>query len=74
MKTITIKVFSLCDDFDEDLAEKISEYGTNDSYIMRTAYTKEYLSEKGFSQNLVANRLIELGAENGEEVLIHLDW
>lgn len=74
MRTITIKVFELCSDFDDDMIEEMSEYGTNDSYIMKTAYTKQYLQNKGFSEDLVANRLIDLGCNNGEEVLIHLDW
>lgn len=45
-----------------------------DVYIDYTAYTKEWLEENGYDEDLISIRLIELGAKNEEEVLIHLDW
>jgi len=74
MKTITRKVFSYCDDFDEELQDLLQEDRSCDVYIDYIAYTKEWLEENEYEEDLIANRLIELGAENGEEVLIHLDW
>lgn len=74
MRVITRKVFSYCDDFDEDLQDILQEGKSYDVYINYTAYTKEWLEENGYDEDLISIRLIELGARNEEEVLIHLDW
>lgn len=68
MEIKTFKVFSYCDDFTEedDMQGALSDYGVNDSYITYVA-TKEECDPIG-------NHLVYLGANHGEEVLIHLDW
>lgn len=76
MKTITRKVFSLCSDFKdrEDLYNELSKYSSCDTYIDYIANTKETLESQGYSNDEVANKLVELGAKDGEEVLIHIDY
>lgn len=75
MEIKTFKIFSLCDDFPEDeLYEQLSEHNNSDSYIDYTAMSKEKQVELDYGEDKVANKLIELGAEEGEEVLIHLDY
>lgn len=67
MEIKTFKIFSYCDDFEDDnMQETLSECGSSDSYISYTA-TKEECDSIG-------NHLVYLGANHGEEVLIHLDW
>jgi len=73
MKTKTIKVFSYCEDFTEEEQELFQE-ASNDVYIEYTAYTKEWLEENGYENDIISNKLIELGCENNEKVLIHFDW
>ena len=67
MEIKTFRVFSYCDDFDERSQEMLAEYGSSDIYISWTAYSDG-------SEGWLANKLIELGAEENETVLIHLDW
>ena len=79
MKTITKKVFSLCEDFNpdegfEEMYEDLSAENSCDVYIDYTAMTKESEEKGGYSNDPIANRLVELGAEDGEEVLIHIDY
>lgn len=75
MKTITRKVFSLCDDFeDEDMYQKLSDERGCDCYIDYTANTEETLREQGYDNDIIANHLIVLGAEDNEQVLIHIDY
>lgn len=74
MKVITKKVFSYCDDFTDEEKDLFSEGFSCDVYIDYTAYTKEWLEENGYENDLISNKLIELGCENEEKVLIHLDW
>lgn len=68
MEIKTFKVFSYCDDFEgeDDMQDTLSEYGSSNSYVSYTA-TKEEC-------NSIGNHLVYLGANHGEEVLIHLDW
>jgi hypothetical protein len=68
MKIKTFKIFSYCDDFkgEDDMQETLSEYGECDTYI-------EYRASKE-EDNSIGNLLVELGADEGEMVLIHLDW
>lgn len=61
-------------DFEYDLQDILQKDRSCDTYIDYTAYTKEWLEENGYDEDLISIRLIELGAENEEEVLIHLDW
>lgn len=74
----TFKIFSYCNDFDEkedeELLDELSSGASCDSYITRTAYTLESLNRAGYADDPLARKLVELGAEDGEEVLIHLDW
>jgi len=74
MKVITRKIFSYCDDFTEDEQNILQEYGNNDTHIDYTAYTEEWLKENGYELDPISIKLIELGCENEEKVLIHLDW
>jgi len=79
MKTLNIKVFSLCNDFNpdegfEEMYNELSEYNDCNVYIPYRAYTKETLEKEGYQNDLISNRLVELGAIDGEEVLIHIDY
>jgi len=79
MEIITRKVFSLCEDFNPDegfqeMYDELSKYNTCDSYITYTANTTETLKEKDFDEDLIANRLVELGADDGEVVFIYIDY
>lgn len=79
MKTITKKVFSLCEDFNPDegfqeMYDHLSEETSCDVYIDYTAMTKETQEKNGFSCDNIALRLIELGAKDNEQVLIHIDY
>tara|TARA_R110000744_G_scaffold242781_1_gene359841 strand:+ start:3023 stop:3262 length:240 start_codon:yes stop_codon:yes gene_type:complete len=79
MKIITRKVFSLCEDFNpdkgfQDMYDSLSEEVSSDVYIDCTAMTKETEVKGGYENDPVCNRLIELGAEDEEEVLIHIDY
>lgn len=61
MKIITIKVFSLCEDFSEEpFYEQLSEDNGCNCYITYTANSKEFLESKGFTNDEVANKLISL--------------
>lgn len=68
MKTITIKMFSLCGDFGdfEEMYDELSKYTSPDTYIMLTANSD--------FPDTVESRLIDLGANEGEEVLIYIDY
>ena len=76
MKVITKKLFSLCDDFGEheELYDKLSEGTGCDCYIDYMAFSKEYFETSEFDEDLVSIRLFELGAEEEESVLIHIDY
>ena len=74
MKEITRKVFSLCQDFDEKMARQISDEITCDVYIDWTANTEETLRKEGYDVDPVAVKLVELGAADGEKILIHVDY
>lgn len=74
MITKTYKIFSLCDDFDYDMYDKLSQYTTCDTFIEYTANTKESLTFAGYDDDPISNRLVELGANDGEVVLIHIDY
>lgn len=76
MITKTFKIFSYCTDFkgEELCQDKLAERGGCDTYIDYTAHSKEWLEENNYSEDGIANKLIELGANEGEKVLIHLDW
>jgi len=73
MKVITRKVFSYCNDIPEELQDRFEENAC-DIYIGYIANSKEWLEKEEYDEDLLANLLIELGAEEGEEVLIHMDW
>lgn len=70
----TIKIFSLCSDFEGSQYDSLSEYTTCDSYITYTAMTEETAKRKGYDSDPISMRLVELGALNGEEVFIHIDY
>lgn len=81
MITKTYKIFSLCDDFNpdessemEDMYGTLSQEATCDTYIEYQAMTKESELAGGYSNDPIANRLVELGADDGEIVLIHIDY
>lgn len=79
METITKKVFSLCDDFNpdegfEEMYDEISAETGHGCYIDYTANSKEFFETSEYDKDLIAIRLIELGAEEGEEVLISIDY
>lgn len=73
-----IKIFSLCDDFSqnehEEMYDSLSAERGCDCYITYTANSVEKLEKKGYGDDPIANRLIELGAEEDEEVFIHIDY
>jgi hypothetical protein len=79
MVQITRKVYSLCSDFNPDegygaLYDILSKSTDCDCYIEYTAFTKETLVASGYGEDLVANRLIDLGADDNEIVFIHIDY
>lgn len=76
MEVKTYKIFSLCNDFgeDEDLYEQLSAEVGCDTYITYPASSRESLISKGYDEDPVSIRLVELGADDGEEVLIHIDY
>lgn len=78
MKVVTYKVFSLCEDFDQDIYpemyEELSQYNSSDTFVEYTAYSAKYLKENNYDPDLIANRLFELGAGENETVLIHIDY
>ena len=77
MEIKTFKVFSYCTDFEgeDDIQDKLSEFGEYDTYVRYTAHSKEWLIRHNYSyEDTIENKLIELGAHEGETVLIHLDW
>ncbi len=73
MKTISLKVFSLCNDLSE-FHEELSSERSCDVYIDYTANSEKFLEEEGFDNDEVANKLINLGCEENEKVLIHIDY
>lgn len=73
IKTINYKVFSYCGDFDKSIVKGLQEYPPN-CYIEYTANSKKELERKGYSNDLIANRLIELGCKENEKVLIEIDY
>jgi len=75
MKTITRKVFSYCVDFtDEEQSILLDETSSCGVYIEYTANTKGYLELQGFENDIIANKLIELGCKENEDVLINMDY
>ena len=79
MKQLNIKCFSLCSDFNPDdghetLFNQLSKHVSCDVYIEYTAHTAKWEEDNGYDNDLVSNRLIDLGAEEGEDVLIHIDY
>lgn len=74
MKVITRKVFSVCDDFSEELAEDITCERGPDCYIEYTANSREYFENSKYDVDEIAIRLFELGAEENEKVLIEIDY
>ena len=74
MITKTYKIFSLCNDFQQDgMYEELSKEQGCDVYITYRAMTVETNLKLGGIDN-VSNYLIELGADDLEEVLIHIDY
>lgn len=69
-----IKVFSVCEDFTDEMYNRLTEQVSPDSYIDYTANSKEELEKQGYSNDEVANHLITLGCEEGEKVLIEIDY
>lgn len=45
-----------------------------DCFVEYTANSEEELERQGYSNDLIANRLIELGCEEEEKVLIEIDY
>ncbi len=76
MKTKTYKIFSYCEDFAEypKVQTKLSQGRGYDCFILYTAYTLQSLKTKEHENDPISNLLVKLGADDGEEVLIHLDW
>tara|TARA_R100001377_G_scaffold85310_1_gene71529 strand:+ start:53265 stop:53495 length:231 start_codon:yes stop_codon:yes gene_type:complete len=76
MVVIRTKVFSISEDFreEEDLIDYITLERGTDCYVDYTANSKEGLAKGGFGNDPVANKLIELGCEEDEKVLIHIDY
>ena len=74
MKTITRKVFSVCDDFPEELYDSITQESSPDCFKEYTANSKEELEKQGFSNDKIANHLISLGCEENEVVLVEIDY
>ena len=73
-KVLVTKVFSYCNDFNEEEQEILQENQGYDCYIEYQAFSKKYLENQGYDNDIIANKLIELGCLNEEKVLIHLDW
>lgn len=73
MKIKTYKIFSYCNDFTEEEQDILQKDRSYDCLIRYTAYTKEYLKGIGI-EDIIASKLIELGCQHKEEVLIDLDW
>lgn len=75
MDIITRKVFSYCEDIPEQLQEKFEEY-TCDVYVEKEAIAREtqLKPDYKYSYDELAALLVELGAEDGETVLIHIDY
>lgn len=71
---ICTKVFSYCNDFNEEEQEILQENQGYDCYIDYQAFSKTYLENQGYDNDIISNKLIELGCLNEEKVLIHLDW
>ena len=74
MKVITIKVFSYCGDFTEEEQNIIVKDRGYDCYVDWIANSKEYLEESGYDNDIVANRLMQMGCRENEEVLINIDY
>ena len=74
MEVITRKVFSACNDFNEEDYEIITQEVGPNCYIPWIANSKEFFDTSMYSIDLVAIRLFELGAEENEEVLIDIDY
>ena len=81
MEIVTKKIFSLCEDFNpeesgevEEMYDTLSSETGCDVYIDYTAMTLETQEGHGYSRDDIAIRLVTLGAEDGEEVLIHIDY
>lgn len=76
MKTITRKVFSLSSDFTEEQSNEIVDMcgGGQDIYTEYTANSEKVLKAKSYENDSIANRLIELGCEEDEKILIHIDY
>ena len=70
-----VKIFSVCDDFEEeekDLYDYLTKHVTTDSYI---SWGITYFGDDPTDIiNRVTSRLIELGAKEGEEVFIEIDY
>jgi len=74
MKIITRKVFSACNDFNEEDYDEICQYSGPNCYIPWTANSKEWFEKSEYDLDSVAIRLFELGAEENEEILIEIDY
>ena len=68
----------MCNDFDQDkypnMYDELSEYNTCDSFIEYQANSAKHLKENNYDPDPIANRLVELGADENETVLIHIDY
>lgn len=62
----TYKIFSYCDDFTEEEQKLLEEYPC-DVFV-------EYVANSNKTLNSIADKLVKLGAEEGEKVLIHIDY
>ena len=54
--------------------DDLSSENSCDVYINYTAMTTKLEVKKGYSNDPVSNRLVTLGANDGEKVLIHIDY
>ena len=68
-----IKVFSL-EDFSDEQFSRLAENVSPSSYIEYTAWSQQALKVKGYNNDTVSNKLIELGCKEGEQVLIEIDY
>jgi len=61
---ICTKVFSYCNDFNEEEQEILQDNQGYDCYIEYQAFTENYLKSSGYDNDIIANKLIELGCLN----------
>lgn len=74
MITKTYKIFSYRNDFTEAEQKLLGEDNNYDSFIEYTAMTLATQFSKSYGEDMIADKLVKLGADDMEMVLIHLDW